>query len=103
MSSEAGDRHQTDQDRDERPSSRERKLGSAALSDYDTPTLAESTVGEIARNNSAGWYCIDVGGSWVCCIEPVGNNGDWAALARGRTREDALRELIRQAHADGRV
>jgi hypothetical protein len=73
------------------------------LSDYGTPTPAESTVAEIARNNSAGWYCVEVGGAWVCCIEPYSDNGDWAAMARGRTREDALRNLIRQAHADRRV
>jgi hypothetical protein len=73
------------------------------LSDYSTPSSAESTVAEIARNNSAGWYCIDVDGAWVCCIEPDGNNGDWAALGRGRTRDDALRDLIRQAHADCRA
>jgi hypothetical protein len=73
------------------------------LSDFDTPTPAESTVAVIARINSAGWYCIDVGDAWVCCIEPYGNNGDWTALARGRTRDDALRDLIRQAHADGRA
>jgi hypothetical protein len=73
------------------------------LSDYGTPTPEEATVAEIARNNSAGWYCIDVGDAWVCCIEPHSEDRDWAAFARGCTQEDALRNLIRQAHADGRV
>jgi hypothetical protein len=73
------------------------------LSDDGTPPPAE-TVAEIARNHSAGWYCIDLGGAWVCCIEPHGDNGcAWGALARGGTRDDALRDLIRQAHADGRA
>ena len=73
-----------------------------ALSDDATPTL-ELNVAEIARKNSAGWYCIDLGDAWCCCIEPYGYNGGWAASAIGGTRDEALRKLIRHAHAEGRA
>jgi hypothetical protein len=54
-----------DQDRRELPRSRQSKLEVCpALSDDGTPPPAE-TVAEIARNHSAGWYCIDLGGAWV--------------------------------------
>ena len=73
-----------------------------ALSDDGTPTL-ELNVAEIARKNSAGWYCIDLGDAWCCCIEPYGYNGGWAASAIGGTRDEALRRLILHAHAEGRA
>jgi hypothetical protein len=73
------------------------------LADDGTPNSLESKVAEIARQNSAGWYCVDLGDAWCCCIEPYGNNGDWAASATRGTRDDALRKLIEDAQAEGRA